>query len=134
MNQLTYHRIKLNELRKGNLAILEALNGNHKEVNIPLIERYVSGAAKMSTSKIYRRTRKREVVQVRQLVHYFALRYTRKTTSEVGWMCGRYNHATVLHSKKNIENLIETDKYMRELHNKIDHRLSAHVPKNDKIR
>jgi chromosomal replication initiator protein len=126
MDQLTYHKIKLSELRKGNLAILEALNGNKKVVDIGLIEKYVSGETSMPISKIYKRTRKREIVQVRQLIHHFARKYTRKTTTEIGRECGKYNHATVLWSYKNIQNLYSFDRWVRETYDSVDKKLSKH--------
>jgi hypothetical protein len=55
-------------------------------------------------------TRKREIVECRQLCMYFAKKLTKKSLRTIGWYFGRKDHATVLHAVKTIDNLIETDR------------------------
>jgi hypothetical protein len=55
-------------------------------------------------------TRKREIVQARQVSMYFAKMKTLHTLSIIGSYNGGKDHATVLHACKTITNLIETDK------------------------
>ncbi len=60
------------------------------------------------------KTRKREIVQLRQICHYFANEYLDKNkypSGKIGKEIGNKDHATVLYSIKIINNLIETDKY-----------------------
>lgn len=58
------------------------------------------------------KTRKRNIVFSRQLVWYFARIFTKMSTTELAMRYGK-DHATCLHGTKNIRNLIETDKYIR---------------------
>jgi chromosomal replication initiator protein len=55
-------------------------------------------------------TRRREVVEKRQILHYFAKNYTRESLSCIGRYFGNKDHATVLHSERVINNLIGTDR------------------------
>ena len=56
------------------------------------------------------KTRKRQVVQARQIAMYFAKNMTKSSLSNIGAHCGGKDHATVLHACRTVNNLIETDK------------------------
>lgn len=66
------------------------------------------------------RSRKREVVLVRQVAMFFSKRYLDMSTSKIGQYIGKRDHATVLHACKTITNLAETDKQFRNELNEID--------------
>jgi len=55
-------------------------------------------------------TRKREIVQSRQISMYFAKKLTKYSLAEIGYNIGGKDHATVLHAIKTVNNLIDTDK------------------------
>lgn len=61
----------------------------------------------------YTKSQKRNVVHARQLAMYFGCLMTKKTLAEIGDYFGGKDHATVLHSKKTIKNLIDTDRLIR---------------------
>ena len=56
------------------------------------------------------KTRKREVVQARQLAMYFSKNLTKYSLSYIGNQIGKKDHATVLYACKTITDLIETDR------------------------
>jgi chromosomal replication initiator protein len=59
---------------------------------------------------IHTKTRKREVVQVRQLAMYLAKKYTDASSSKIGQYIGKKDHATVLHACKMVKEQVEVDK------------------------
>lgn len=61
-------------------------------------------------SAIHTKTRKREIVQVRQIAMFLAKRHTDNSASKIGQLIGKRDHATVLHACKTIKDLIEVDK------------------------
>ena len=73
----------------------------------------------MLTSK----TRKREIVQARQIAMFFAKNLTKSSLATIGTSIGGKDHATVLHACKTVNNLLETDKgfrvYIDEIENKL---------------
>lgn len=71
-------------------------------------------------SVINTRSRKREVVLVRQVAMYLAKKYLDLSTSKIGQYIGKRDHATVLHACKTITNLAETDKQFRYELNQIE--------------
>jgi chromosomal replication initiation ATPase DnaA len=64
----------------------------------------------------------REYVVSRQLFFYFMLRYTKKTLREIAKYFNK-NHATVIHARTTINNLIETDKKFREMYERLDSKI-----------
>lgn len=60
------------------------------------------------------KTRKREVVQARQVCHFFYKSFTDKSLASIGALVGSKDHATVLHSVKTVNNLIDTDVRFRK--------------------
>lgn len=60
------------------------------------------------------KTRKREIVEARQIAHYFAMKLKCGSLAHVGLNIGMKDHATVLHSSNVVDNLYKTDKIFRE--------------------
>jgi hypothetical protein len=68
----------------------------------------------VTAEQIQTKTRKREVVQARQTMMYLACKYTAYSLTRIGYKFGKKDHCTVLHAKKTINNLIDTNKDFRE--------------------
>ena len=66
------------------------------------------------------KTRKREVIEARQLFHFFCRRYTKMTLTSIGNMGGGLDHATVLYSIRTVSNLCETDKNKKKTFDAIE--------------
>lgn len=60
----------------------------------------------------YTKSQKRDVVFARQLSMYFGCKLTKYSLMKIGSYFGK-DHATVLHAKKTINNLVETDRLIR---------------------
>ncbi|MCR4738374.1 MAG: chromosomal replication initiator protein DnaA [Bacteroidales bacterium] len=96
---------------------------NAKEISIEYIQKIICDYFKISTEAINARTRKREIVQARQLSMYFAKKYTKLPLSLIGAYCGNKDHATVLHACRTINNLYETEKKMKMYVDDIDKKM-----------
>lgn len=83
-----------------------------------IIER-VAKHVEMKPIFIQQKTRKREVVEARQLVHAIAKEHLMMSLSKIGWAVGKKDHATVLHSAKTVRNLIDTDLTYRNKYDEI---------------
>jgi chromosomal replication initiation ATPase DnaA len=77
-------------------------------INLKTIIGKVAEIMEVHASAIPMRTRKREFVFARQMFCYIASKYTNNTTVQIGKFIGR-DHATVIHSKKAFQNLIDTN-------------------------
>ena len=85
-----------------------------KEVTIEGIIQLVADYFKTDIALLASKTRKREVVEVRQLAMYMSKKMVNKSLEAIGAAFGGRDHATVIHSCKSIENLIDTDPIFRK--------------------
>lgn len=94
-----------------------------REISIDYIQKVVCDYFNIPTDMINSKTRKREIVQARQLAMYFSKKMTKASLASIGLHCGNKDHATVLHACRTVNNLIDTDKqfkaYVDELEKKI---------------
>ena len=86
-----------------------------REITIDYIQKVVCDTLSLPVESIQQTSRKREIVQARQLSMYFAKKITKSSLAVIGMQCGNKDHATVLHACKTIENLRQTDRYIRGL-------------------
>jgi hypothetical protein len=71
-------------------------------------------------------TRKREIVQARQIAMVMCEKYTDYSQVVIGHYIGGKDHATVNHAKKTVANLCETDKSYRLWFDAIDRRIKTY--------
>ncbi len=94
-----------------------------REVSIDYIQKVVCDYFDLPIELLKSKTRKREVVQARQIAMFFAKKMTKSSLANIGMHCGGKDHATVLHACKTVNNLIDTDKrfrgYISDLEKKI---------------
>ena len=88
-----------------------------KPVTVEDIIEKVCEYYKVDTSTIHTKTRKREVVQVRQVAMYLAKKHTETSSSKIGQLIGKKDHATVLHACKIVKDQVDVDKAFK---NEID--------------
>ncbi len=94
-----------------------------REITVEYIQKMVCEYFGIPIEKIHSSTRKREIVQARQLAMYFSKNFTKSSLASIGSKCGNKDHATVLHACKTVKNLADTDKgfkkYVDDLENMI---------------
>ncbi len=81
-----------------------------REVSIDYIQKVVCDYFDIPIETMKSKTRKREIVQCRQLAMYFSKQMTKNSLAMIGKYCGNKDHATVLHACKTVNNLADTDK------------------------
>ena len=81
-----------------------------KPVTVEDIIEKVCNYYKVDTSTIHTKTRKREVVQMRQVAMYLAKKHTETSSSKIGQIIGKKDHATVLHACKIVKDQVDVDK------------------------
>jgi len=84
-----------------------------REVSVDFIQKVVCDYFDMPMELLKSKTRKREIVQARQLTMYFSKQLTKNSLAAIGAQCGNKDHATVLHACRTVSNLAETDKRFR---------------------
>ena len=95
-----------------------------KEVSVEYIINVVCDYFKISPDQMSHNTRKRQVVQARQIAMFLAKKYSDTTLVAIGEQCGGKDHATVHHAIKTITNQLETDKQFKVMVADIEKRIA----------
>jgi chromosomal replication initiator protein len=95
------------------------------EISIDYIQKVVCDYFELPLDLLKSNTRKREVVQARQLAMYFSKSLTKSSLSNIGIHCGGKDHATVLHACRTVNNLMETDKKFKTYVTDIQKRINV---------
>ena len=93
--------------------IRKAVRIENKPITIEDIISKVCEHYKMDESVLHTKSRKREIVQVRQIAMFLAKKHTDTSTSKIGHLIGNRDHATVLHACKIVKDLVEIDKELK---------------------
>lgn len=94
-----------------------------REISIEYIQKVVSDYFSIPIDVINSKTRKREIVQARQISMYFSKKYTKSSLATIGLHCGNKDHATVLHACRTVNNLTETDKQFNNFISEIEKKI-----------
>ena len=94
-----------------------------REISIDYIQKVICEYFNITVESIHSKTRKREIVQARQLSMYFSKKHTKSSLASIGQQCGNKDHATVLHACRTVNNLVETDKQFRLFVEELDKRI-----------
>ncbi len=94
-----------------------------REISIDYIQKVVCDYFSLPLDTFTSKTRKREIVQARQIAMFFAKSLTKSSLATIGSSIGGKDHATVLHACKTVNNLIDTDKTFRVYIDEIESKL-----------
>jgi chromosomal replication initiator protein len=117
------HREVTLELAK--MVVEKFVKNIKREISIDYIQKVVSDYFQLDVETLKSKTRKRHVVQARQLAMFFAKKFTKASLANIGSQIGDRDHATVLHACKTVDNLVSTDKQFRKFVDDINKKLSV---------
>ena len=89
------------------------IKNTKREISIDYIQKVVCNYFNIAVDQLQSKTRKREIVQARQVAMFFSKSLTKASLANIGSQIGGKDHATVLHACKTVNNLLETDKRFR---------------------
>ena len=85
-----------------------------KEITIDTIQKMVCEFFDLPYDRLLQKTRKREIVQARQITMYLAKIFTKNSLKTIGEHFGGRDHTTVIHSCQTVKDLMDTDNMFRE--------------------
>ena len=85
-----------------------------REVSIEYIQKSVCEYFSVPIEKLKEKTRKRAIVQARQLSMYLAKNFTKNSLKVIGRHFGGRDHSTVIHSCQAVRDLMDTDKEFKD--------------------
>lgn len=86
------------------------IKNTKREISVDYIQKVVCNYYSVGIDMLQSKTRKREIVQARQVAMYFSKSLTKSSLATIGSQIGGKDHATVLHACKTVNNLMDTDK------------------------
>lgn len=89
------------------------------ELSIDKVERAVCQYFNITTEDIHSPSRKRQIVQARQIAMYLSRNLTPSSLSTIGEQIGGRDHATVLHACTTVSDLMATDRLFKQYVNDI---------------
>ncbi len=104
--------------------INKLVKNSRRELSIEYISKVVCDYFNMPVESLQTKTRKREIVQARQITMYFSKSLTKYSLASIGAQIGNKDHATVLHACKTVNNLKDTDKNFRQYVEDIEKKLT----------
>jgi chromosomal replication initiator protein len=94
-------------------VVSKAVKIEKKQITIEKIQDIVSTYFKIDLKEIHSKSRKREIVQARQVAMFLSKKYTDYSYSHIGSLVGKRDHATVLHACRAIQDRLDIDKTFR---------------------
>ena len=96
-----------------------------QEISIQRIQDVVCEYFNITRDNMLSKTRKREIVQARQIAMYLGRNLTKTSLAAIGAQIGGKDHATVLHACNTVSDLIETDRNFKQYVSDIEKMLKA---------
>lgn len=96
-----------------------------KVITVEKIRDLVCEHFALSVDSISTKSRKREVVQARQIAMYLSKQLTKNSLSSIGAAIGQRDHATVLHACRIVAEQMEIDKHFRAEVQQIESKLKS---------
>jgi len=84
------------------------------EVSVNEIQKEVCNYFGLQSEHLLSKTRKREIVQARQIAMYLSRNLTKTSLASIGAQIGGKDHATVLHAYNTVCDLMDTDRSFRQ--------------------
>ena len=113
------------EIALAERVISRIVNITKKVNTVEKIRDVVCEYFSLSVDAISTKSRKREVVQARQIAMYLSKQMTKSSLSSIGFTIGQRDHATVLHACKIVNDLMDSDKNFRSSVREIEEKLKC---------
>ena len=91
-------------------TIEKLIKHSKRDLTVNYILQVVSDYFHIEENNVLSNTRKREIVQARQVAMYFSKQLTKASLKSIGSQLGKKDHATVLHACRTVNDLMETDR------------------------
>ncbi len=102
------------DLELAQRVISRVVNCEKREISVDNILQSVCAHYRVDITSIHSKSRKRDVVQARQVAMFLAKQHTDLSASKIGALIGGKDHATVLHACKTVKEVKAVDKGFNE--------------------
>lgn len=96
---------------------------NKRKITVDQIKKTVAEYYNITVEELISKSRRRNIALPRQVAIYFTTLLTDLPLAAIGAEFGNRNHSTIVHNKQTVQNLLETDKKMKQDISEIERRL-----------
>ena len=107
-------------------VLRDLVKESRPHLSVEQIQRVVCEYLKIPEDLVRARTRKREIVQARQVAMFFAKQLTKHSLKTIGLHFGGRDHSTVIHAVQSVSDQIDTDPSFREMVAAVRKKLELH--------
>lgn len=98
------------DLEMAKRVVEKAIKMEKRVITLEKIQDVVSSYFKIELKDMHSKSRKREIVQARQVAMFLSKKYTDHSYTHIGNLVGKRDHATVLHACRVVQDSLEVDK------------------------
>jgi chromosomal replication initiator protein len=99
------------------------VKSSSREITIDTIQKMVCDYFDVPYDKLLQKTRKREIVQARQITMFLSKAFTKNSLKTIGEHFGGRDHTTVIHSCQTVKDLMDTDNLFKESVLELQHKV-----------
>ncbi|MEM6327742.1 MAG: chromosomal replication initiator protein DnaA [Bacteroidota bacterium] len=115
------------DLEMAREGLRDLIKERRSALSIPQIQTITCDVLDIPEDLVRARTRKREVVQARQIAMFFSKQLTKHSLKTIGQNFGGRDHSTVIHAIQSVENQVETDPVYRDIVEQVRKKLELHA-------
>jgi len=120
----TLQRFQDFDLATAKRVLKDLIKDSKNHISIESIQNHVSEICGIDTNKLKEKTRKKEIVEARQIAMYLSKSMTKSSLKTIGLHFGGRDHSTVVHAIESVEHRIRTNtrtqRMIRDLQHKIE--------------
>ncbi len=120
----TLQRFQDIDLATAKRVLKDLIKDSKNHISIESIQNHVSEICGIDTNKLKEKTRKKEIVEARQIAMYLSKNMTKSSLKTIGLHFGGRDHSTVVHAIESVEHRIRTNtrtqRMIRDLQHKIE--------------
>jgi len=112
------------DLTTAKRVLKDLIKDSKNHISIESIQSHVSEICGIDTNKLKEKTRKKEIVEARQIAMYLSKNMTKSSLKTIGLHFGGRDHSTVVHAIESVEQRIKTNtrtlRMIKDLQHKIE--------------
>lgn len=112
------------DLATAKRVLKDLIKDSKNHISIESIQNHVSEICGIDTNKLKEKTRKKEIVEARQIAMYLSKTMTKSSLKTIGLHFGGRDHSTVVHAIESVEQRIKTNirtqRMIKDLQHKIE--------------
>lgn len=115
------------DLKMAKQILKNFISNTNKKLSIEQIQNIISEHFNMPVEQLVSKSRKREIVQARQVSMYFSKQLTKESLSKIGRLFGGRDHSTVIHACQTVCDLMDTDKKFKVIVEELEKKININL-------